>query len=60
VQNLVGHVNPRPRAMHFWLRAMRPEAITRWAFARYLNLAPPDFALSGPRPRTAAAEPVAA
>src|SRR4051812_34126690 len=60
LQNLVGHVNPRPRLMHAWLRAMKPDAVTRWAFARYLNLAPPDFAQSGPRPRTAAAEPVAA
>ena len=60
VQNLVGHVNPRPRLMHPWLRAMAPDAITRWAFARYLNLAPVELALTGPRPRAAAAEPVAA
>jgi flavin-dependent dehydrogenase len=60
VQNLVGHVNPRPRLMHAWLRAMAPDAITRWAFARYLNLAPVELALTGPRPRAAAAEPVAA
>src|SRR4051812_1057188 len=60
LQNLVGHVNPRPRLMHTWLHAMRPEPVTRWAFARYLNLAPPGFALAGPRPRATAAEPVAA
>src|SRR3954454_4095594 len=59
-QNLVGHVNPRPRAMHAWLRAMAPDPVTRWAFARYLNIAPPDFVAAGPRPRTAAAEPLAA
>jgi flavin-dependent dehydrogenase len=50
-QNLVGHVNPRPRAMHAWLRAMAPDAVTRWAFARYLNIAPADLVHEGPRPR---------
>jgi flavin-dependent dehydrogenase len=60
VQNLVGHVNPRPRLMHAWLRAMRPDPVIRWAFTRYLNLAPVDLVLAGPRPREAAADRVAA
>ena len=60
VQNLVGYVNPRPRLMHAWLRGMKPAPVLNWAFARYLNLAPPEFALEGPRPHAAAAEPVAA
>jgi len=59
VQNLVGRVNRHPGAMHAWLRAMAPEPITRWAFARYLNIARADLALAGPRPRAAAADPIA-
>src|SRR4051812_37835549 len=49
VQQLIGHVNPRPRAMHAWLRALQPARLTGWAFERYLNIAPPEFALDGHR-----------
>src|SRR3954454_13690551 len=58
VQQLVGHMNPRPRAMHFWLRALTPPRLTAWAFERYLNIAPAEYALGGHRP--VPAEPVAA
>jgi menaquinone-9 beta-reductase len=58
VQQLVGHMNPRPRAMHACLRALTPPRLTAWCFARYLNIAPPEYALGGRRP--APAEPVAA
>jgi menaquinone-9 beta-reductase len=58
VQQFVGHMNPRPRAMHMWLRALTPPRLTAWAFARYLNIAPPEYAL-GER-RAAPAERVAA
>src|SRR3954471_3426056 len=54
-QNLVGRVNPHPRAMHAWLRAMAPDPVTRWAFARYLNIAPPAFVAAGPPPPPPAA-----
>src|SRR3954470_2393045 len=47
VQQLVGHVNPYPHVMRAWLRAVTPARVTAWAFERYLNIAPPDYALSG-------------
>src|SRR3954464_12124189 len=59
VQQAVGHINPRPRAMKFWLRALTPPRLTAWAFERYLNIAPPDYALAGGR-APPPAEPVAA
>src|SRR3954454_3031844 len=58
VQQLIGHVNPRPRAMHACLRALPPPRLPAWPFARYLNTAPRGYALGGRRP--APAEPVAA
>jgi flavin-dependent dehydrogenase len=58
VQQAVGHINPRPRAMRAWLRALTPPRLTGWAFERYLNIAPPEYALAAPRP--APAEAVAA
>src|SRR4051794_14304707 len=58
VQQAVGHVNPHPRAMRAWLRALRPPRLTTWAFERYLDIAPPEYALGGRVP--APAEPVAA
>jgi menaquinone-9 beta-reductase len=57
VQQLVGHVNPHPHAMRAWLRALTPPPLTAWAFAHYLNIAPPEFALSGDRRRGAAPAP---
>src|SRR3954451_12856766 len=47
VQQLVGHANPHPRVMRAWLRAVSPARVTEWAFERYLNIAPPNYALSG-------------
>jgi flavin-dependent dehydrogenase len=58
VQQLVGHVNPRPRLMHAWLRALAPERLTAWAFTRSLAIAPPEYALGGRVP--APAERIAA
>jgi flavin-dependent dehydrogenase len=49
VQQMVGHVNPRPRVMRAWLRALQPPRLTAWAFDHYLAIAPPEFALGGPR-----------
>ncbi len=47
VQQLVGHVNPHPRVMRAWLRAVAPAGVSGWAFERYLNIARPEFALGG-------------
>src|SRR3954453_12431978 len=47
VQQLVGHANPHPRVMRAWLRAVSPARVTEWAFERYLNIAPPNYALGG-------------
>jgi flavin-dependent dehydrogenase len=47
VQQLVGRVNPHPRAMRGCLRALRAPRLTGWAFERYLNIAPPEYALGG-------------
>jgi flavin-dependent dehydrogenase len=58
VQQLVGHVNPRPRAMRAWLRALTPPRLTARAFEHYMAIAPPEFAL-GER-TTAPAETIAA
>ena len=55
VQNLVSRINPTP-AMPLAIRAMSHERLLRWAFAHYLDIAPPQFALAEPaRPRTLAA-----
>ena len=49
VQQLVGRVNPHPRAMRAWLRALSPDPVTAWAFRRYLAIAPPENAPAGRR-----------
>jgi len=49
VQQLVGRVNPHPRAMRAWLRALSPDPVTAWAFRRYLAIAPPEDAPAGRR-----------
>jgi menaquinone-9 beta-reductase len=62
VQNLVGRLTGRSRLLHAAVRAMHNDSFSRWAFARYLDIAPPDFALDSPaRPASVpSAEPVAA
>jgi hypothetical protein len=35
------------------IRAMSSERLLRWAFAHYLDIAPPEFAFSSPAPRPA-------
>ena len=47
VQHLIGHVNPRPRAMTAVVRAMDNRRFLDWSFGRYLRIAPPEFALAG-------------
>src|SRR3954463_4229035 len=49
VQQMVGAVNPYPRAMRACLGALTPEALTAWAFRHYLAIAPPEYALGGRR-----------
>jgi flavin-dependent dehydrogenase len=49
VQQLVGAVNPHPRAMRAWLGMLSPAPLTTWAFRHYLDIAPPEYALSGRR-----------
>src|SRR3954465_3365953 len=49
VQQLVGAVNPHPRAMRAWLGMLSPAPVTAWAFRHYLDIAPAEYALSGRR-----------
>jgi digeranylgeranylglycerophospholipid reductase len=37
-----------PRALTLATRAMATRAFTHWAFSHYLQIAPPEFAASGP------------
>ena len=48
VQDLVGRVNGTP-AMDLAIHAFRADRLTRWAFAHYLAIAPPEFALASSR-----------
>src|SRR4051794_6554035 len=45
VQKLIPRVPPR--ALAPTLRAMSSDAFVRWSFNKYLNIAPPSFALAG-------------
>ena len=56
VQQLYGHVPPP--ALHRVSRAFGREAVARWAFRHYLDIAPPSYALEAAPP--AAASTVAA
>jgi flavin-dependent dehydrogenase len=51
-----------PRLLHHSIGAMQAKRFVDWSFRHYLEIAPPEFALAGPRPRAArrAATPVAA
>ncbi|MGZ4267810.1 MAG: NAD(P)/FAD-dependent oxidoreductase [Solirubrobacteraceae bacterium] len=46
IQNAVGHVNPRPRAMTAVVGAMENRRFLNWSFGRYLRIAPPEYALA--------------
>jgi menaquinone-9 beta-reductase len=48
----VQHLVPRlhPRLADLMVRAFADERLTRWAFAHYLDIAPPQFALADQRP----------
>jgi flavin-dependent dehydrogenase len=46
IQNAVGHVNPRPRAMTAVVGAMDNRRFLNWSFGRYLRIAPPEYALA--------------
>jgi flavin-dependent dehydrogenase len=52
-QRLVPRV--APRLLGAGLRAMEAKRFVDWSFGHYLNVAHPDFAVDGPRPRAAAA-----
>jgi flavin-dependent dehydrogenase len=56
VQTLVSGMNKYP-AMDTTLRLMSRPRLIAWAFAHYLNIAPPSFALTGPARPPWAAEP---
>ncbi len=46
VQSLIGVVNRRPRAMTAVIRAMDNRRFLEWSFGRYLQIAPPEYALA--------------
>jgi flavin-dependent dehydrogenase len=49
VQWLVPRVPPR--ALHAFVRLVSVPPVTRWIFAKYLNIAPPSYAAASPAPR---------
>jgi flavin-dependent dehydrogenase len=57
-QDVVGHIVPRERLLRLVVRALCNRRILDWFFARYMAVAPPEFALATeahPRPERAAA-----
>jgi menaquinone-9 beta-reductase len=49
VQRLVPRVPPP--ALHAFVRFVSVPPVTRWVFAKYLNIAPPSYAAASPAPR---------
>jgi hypothetical protein len=49
-----------PRLLAFALRRMENERFVRWSFDHYLNIAPPSFVATEPRPARSQPLPAAA
>jgi len=57
-QDIVGRIVPRERLLRLVVRALCNRRVLAWFFARYMAIAPPEFALATdahPRPERAAA-----